>query len=24
VPVVVDNPTNGPAWPNDYPSVGNV
>ncbi len=23
-PVVVDNPTNGPAWPNDFPSVGNV
>ena len=24
MPVVVDNPTNGPAWPDDYPSVGNV
>jgi hypothetical protein len=24
VPVVQDNPTNGPAWPNDSPSVGNV
>lgn len=24
VPVVVDNPTNGPAWPNDSPTVGNV
>ena len=24
VPVVQDNPTNGPAWPYDSPSVGNV
>jgi|GEM_PF-659959 len=24
VPVVQDNPTNGPPWPNDNPSVGNV
>jgi len=24
VPVVQDNPTNGPPWPNDSPSVGNV
>jgi hypothetical protein len=24
VPVVQDNPTNGPAWPNDTPSVGNM
>jgi Domain of unknown function (DUF4185) len=24
VPVVVDNPLNGPAWPNDSPTVGNV
>jgi hypothetical protein len=24
VPVVQDNPTNGPAWPNDSPSVGNM
>jgi len=24
VPVVQDNPTNGPAWPNDTPSVGDV
>lgn len=24
MPVVVDNPTNGPAWPNDFPTVGNV
>jgi lysophospholipase L1-like esterase len=24
VPVVVDNPTNGPSWPNDFPSVGNI
>jgi hypothetical protein len=24
VPVVQDNPTNGPAWPNDNPSVGNM
>ncbi len=24
VPVVVDNPTNGPAWPNDFPGVGNI
>ncbi|HSR05696.1 MAG TPA: DUF4185 domain-containing protein [Bryobacteraceae bacterium] len=24
VPVVQDNPTNGPAWPNDNPSVGNL
>ncbi len=24
VPVVQDNPTNGPAWPNDSPSVGNL
>jgi hypothetical protein len=24
VPVVQDNPTNGPAWPNDSPTVGNV
>ncbi len=24
VPVVVDNPTNGPGWPNDSPTVGNI
>ena len=24
VPVVQDNPTNGPSWPNDTPSVGNL
>ena len=24
VPVVQDNPTNGPAWPNDNPTVGNL
>ncbi len=24
IPVVQDNPTNGPAWPNDNPSVGNM
>jgi len=24
VPVVQDNPTNGPPWPNDTPSVGNM
>jgi len=24
VPVVQDNPTNGPPWPNDTPSVGNL
>jgi hypothetical protein len=24
VPVMQDNPTNGPAWPNDTPSVGNI
>ena len=24
VPVVQDNPLNGPAWPNDSPSVGNI
>jgi hypothetical protein len=24
VPVVQDNPTNGPPWPNDSPSVGNL
>ena len=24
VPVVQDNPTNGPPWPNDNPSIGNV
>ena len=24
VPVVVDNPLNGPAWPNDKPTIGNV
>jgi hypothetical protein len=24
VPVVQDNPTNGPAWPNDSPSVGDI
>ena len=24
IPVVPDNPTNGPTWPNDQPSVGNV
>lgn len=24
VPVVVDNPTNGPAWPNDSPTIGHV
>jgi hypothetical protein len=24
VPVVQDNPTNGPPWPNDNPAVGNV
>jgi len=24
VPVVQDNPTNGPAWPNDSPQAGNV
>ncbi|HXT41042.1 MAG TPA: DUF4185 domain-containing protein, partial [Candidatus Angelobacter sp.] len=23
-PVVVDNPTNGPPWPNDFPTIGNV
>jgi len=24
MPVVQDNPTNGPPWPNDWPTVGNV
>jgi len=24
VPVVQDNPTNGPVWPHDFPSVGNI
>ena len=24
VPVVQDNPLNGPAWPNDSPTVGNL
>jgi hypothetical protein len=24
VPVVVDNPLNGPSWPNDSPTIGNV
>ena len=24
VPVVQDNPFNGPEWPNDAPSVGNI
>jgi hypothetical protein len=24
VPIVQDNPSNGPAWPNDNPSVGNM
>jgi hypothetical protein len=24
VPVVQDNPTNGPPWPNDNPAIGNV
>lgn len=24
VPVVQDNPTNGPAWPNDSPSIGDI
>jgi hypothetical protein len=24
VPLIIDNPLKGPAWPNDTPSIGNV